>query len=72
MTKSITDGKLKTISSKVLLAYGDKDFFTMEHIMFLSETIHDTELMILPGTGHSTFDEQPEMMTLAIKRFFKK
>jgi hypothetical protein len=44
----------------------------MEHIMFLSETIHDTELMILPGTGHSTFDEQPEMMTLAIKRFFKK
>lgn len=68
----ITDEKLKNISSKVLLAYGDNDLFTMEHITFLSKTIPDTELMILPGTSHSTFDEQPEMMALAIKRFFKK
>jgi pimeloyl-ACP methyl ester carboxylesterase len=68
----ITDEKLKSISSKVLLAYGDKDMFTMEHITFLSKTIRDTELMILPGTSHMTFDEQPEIMTLAIKRFFIK
>ena len=68
----ITDEKLKNISSKVLLAYGDNDSFTMEHIIYLSKTISDSEVMILPGTGHSTFDEQPEMMTLAIKRFFKK
>ena len=67
----ITDEKLKRISCKVLLAYGDRDSFTMEHIVFLSKTIRDTELMILPGTGHSTFDEQPEIMTLAIERFFR-
>jgi pimeloyl-ACP methyl ester carboxylesterase len=68
----ITEEKLKSITSKVLLAWGDNDMFTMEHIFFLSNTIPDTELMILPGTSHDTFGEQPEMMALAIKRFFKK
>lgn len=68
----ITEAKLKSITSNVLLAYGDSDSFTIEHIMYLSRTIPDTELMILPGTSHSTFDEQPEMMSLAINRFFKK
>jgi pimeloyl-ACP methyl ester carboxylesterase len=68
----ITEAKLKSITSKVLLAYGDRDLFTTEHINYLSRTIPDTELMILPGTSHSTFDEQPEMMSLAIKRFFEK
>jgi len=68
----ITEEKLKSISSKVLLAYGDNDVFTLEHIVYLHKTIRDTELMILPGTSHSTFEEQPEMMSLAIKGFFKK
>lgn len=68
----ITDEKLKNISGKVLLAYGDKDLFTMDHIIYLSKTIRDTELMILPGTSHMTFDEQPEMMTIAIRNFLKK
>lgn len=68
----IKDEKLKSIASKVLLAYGDGDIFTMEHIIYLSRTIRDTELMILPGTSHMTYDEQPEMMSQAIKRFLKK
>ncbi len=68
----ITEEKLKSITSKVLLAYGDNDLFTYEHIVYLYRTIPDTELMILPGTSHSTFDEQPEMMSLAIINFFKK
>jgi pimeloyl-ACP methyl ester carboxylesterase len=68
----ITDEKLKSITSKVLLAWGDNDIFSWEHIIHLYKTIPDTELMILPGTSHSTFDEQPEMMSLAIKSFFAK
>jgi len=68
----ITEEKLKNISSKVLLAYGDNDIFTFEHITYLYRTIPDAELMIFPGTSHSTFDEQPEMMSLAIKNFLKK
>jgi pimeloyl-ACP methyl ester carboxylesterase len=68
----ITDEQLKSISSKVLLAYGDTDMFTMEHIVYLSKTIRDSELLILPGTSHMTFDEQPEMLTIAIQNFFKK
>lgn len=68
----ITEEDLKRITSKVLLAYGDNDVFTLEHIFYLYRTIPDTELMILPATGHSTFDEQPEMMLLAIKNFFEK
>jgi pimeloyl-ACP methyl ester carboxylesterase len=68
----ITEENLKRITSKVLLAYGDKDVITFEHISYLYKTIPDTELMILPATGHSTFDEQPEMMLLAMKNFFAK
>jgi pimeloyl-ACP methyl ester carboxylesterase len=68
----ITEEKLKSITSKVLLAYGDNDLFTMEHVVYLYRTIPDTELMILPGTSHSTFDEQPEMISWAINNFFKK
>lgn len=65
----ITDEKLKSIESKVLLAYGDRDMFTMEHINYLHKTIRGSELMILPGAGHSTFDEQPDLMYLVIKTF---
>jgi len=68
----ITEEKLKRITAKVLLAWGDNDLFTWEHIVYLDKTISNTELMILPGTGHNTFDEQPEMMSLAIKSFFAK
>lgn len=68
----ITDEKLKSINSKVLLAFGDRDFYTMEHIDHLFKTIPGAELMIVPGTGHSTFDQQPEIMTQAIENFFKK
>lgn len=67
----ITEEQLKSIGSKVLLAFGDNDAFTLEHEVYLYRTIPDCELMILPGTGHSTFDEQPEMMLMAIKDFFE-
>lgn len=66
----MTKDELASIRCKVLLAYGDKDMFTLDHIDYLFRTIPDSELMILPGTGHSTFDEEPEMMYLAIKKFF--
>ncbi len=68
----ITEEKLEDIDSKVLLAYGDNDLFTWEHITYLYKTIPDSELMIFPGTSHHTFDEQPEMMSLAVQIFFEK
>lgn len=68
----ITKKELKQITSKVLLAYGDNDIFTFEHITYLHKTIPNSELMIFPGTSHSTFDEQPDMMSLAIQNFFEK
>ncbi len=68
----ITEEKLKSISGKVLLAYGDNDLFTLEHVVYLYRTITDSELMIFPGTSHSTFEEQPEMMSLAVQNFFRK
>lgn len=67
----ITEKQLKSISSKVLLAYGDNDAFTLEHEVYLYRTIPNCELMIFPGTSHSTFEEQPEMMFLAIQNFFE-
>jgi pimeloyl-ACP methyl ester carboxylesterase len=67
----ITEEELKSISSKVLLAYGDNDAFTLEHVVYLYRTIPGCQLMIFPGTGHSTFRDQPEMMSLAVKNFLK-
>jgi pimeloyl-ACP methyl ester carboxylesterase len=46
--------------------------FSREHTIHLHRTIPGAELMILPGTGHFTFDEQPDMLLLAIDQFFKK
>jgi pimeloyl-ACP methyl ester carboxylesterase len=68
----ITEEQLKSITGKVLLAYGDNDAFTLEHVVYLYRTIPDCELMIFPGTSHSTFEEQPGMMLLAVKNFFNK
>jgi pimeloyl-ACP methyl ester carboxylesterase len=68
----ITEEKLESITSEVLLAYGDNDLFTSEHVVYLYRTIPDSELMIFPGTSHSTFEEQPEMMSLAVQNFFGK
>jgi len=68
----ITEEKLESITSKVLLAYGDNDLFTLEHVVYLYRTIPDSELMIFPGTSHSTFEEHPEMMSLAVQNFFGK
>ncbi|MDX1640785.1 MAG: alpha/beta hydrolase [Balneolaceae bacterium] len=67
----ITEKELESITSKVLLAYGDNDLITFEHITYLYRTIPDSKLMIFPGTSHSTFDEQPEMMSLAVQNFFE-
>jgi len=68
----ITEEQLKSITSKVLLAYGDNDAFTLEHVVYLYRTIANSELMIFPGTSHSTFEEQPEMMSMAVQNFFGK
>ena len=68
----ITEEELKSIDRKVLLAYGDKDIYTIEHIFYLHNAIPDSELMIVPGTSHSTFHEQPELMSLAIQQFFEE
>jgi pimeloyl-ACP methyl ester carboxylesterase len=68
----ITEEKLESITSKVLLAFGDNDVSTLEHVVYLYRTIPDSELMIFPGTSHSTFEEQPELMSLAVQNFFGK
>lgn len=68
----ITEEQLMKISCNVLLAYGDRDLFTFEHIIYLHKTIQDSELFVLPGTSHDTFQEKPEMMSEAILKFFSK
>ena len=68
----ISEEQLKSITSEVLLVYGDHDMFTFEHIGYMHQTIPGSELMILPGTSHSTFAEQPEMMAMTALDFFAK
>lgn len=68
----ITFEQLMGINSEVLLVWGDEDLATLEHISYLYKTIPNSELMILPGTGHSTFEQQPDIISIAVQKFFKK
>jgi pimeloyl-ACP methyl ester carboxylesterase len=45
------------------------DFIPQEQAMRLAQAIPGAQLMIVPGTGHGTFLQRPELMNLALLEF---
>lgn len=64
---------LSVIKSPVLLICGEKDKLTPPFIMEqMAESIADSELHIIPGAGHITPLEKPEMFNKILKDFLSR
>jgi pimeloyl-ACP methyl ester carboxylesterase len=60
---------LKAIAAPVLVIAGDHDFTSIEETTAIFRGIPKAQLLIVPGTGHGTFQERPALMNLAVREF---
>lgn len=61
--------RLKEIRCPTLIVAGDRDFIPQEQTIHIAQAIPGAQLMIVPGTGHGTFRQRPELMNLALLEF---
>jgi pimeloyl-ACP methyl ester carboxylesterase len=65
-----TDAQLKTIAAPVLVVNGEHDETNKrEHAEHNAATIPGAELLILPGTSHFAFLQDPELFNSAVLHF---
>jgi pimeloyl-ACP methyl ester carboxylesterase len=62
-------GKLASIRCPTLIILGDHDFFPVEVGQHIAQAIPGAQLMVVPGAGHGTFMQRPELMNLAVLQF---
>jgi pimeloyl-ACP methyl ester carboxylesterase len=55
----------------VLVIAGDRDFTSIEETTKIYRSLRKAQLFIVPGAGHGTFSERPELVNLAIRRFLE-
>jgi pimeloyl-ACP methyl ester carboxylesterase len=60
---------LAAIQAPVLVIAGDKDFASLEETAEIYRGLLRAQLFIVPGTGHGTFSQTPELVNPAIRRF---
>jgi pimeloyl-ACP methyl ester carboxylesterase len=65
----IEPADLKKISAPVLVMAGDHDFTSLEETIEIYRGLPNGQLIILPGTGHGTVQQRPELVNLAIREF---
>jgi pimeloyl-ACP methyl ester carboxylesterase len=63
---------LKTIKIPVLVMAGDHDFTPIEETLEIYRNLAQGQLIILPGTGHGTMSQRPELANLAMREFFER
>jgi pimeloyl-ACP methyl ester carboxylesterase len=63
---------LKRIGAPVLVVAGDHDFTPIDETLEIYRNLPRAQLLILPGTGHGTFSERPELSNLAIREFLER
>jgi pimeloyl-ACP methyl ester carboxylesterase len=68
----ISASDLKAIQAPVLVIAGDKDFATVEETAAIYRGLSNAQLFIVPGAGHGTFSDRPELVDLAIREFLEK
>jgi pimeloyl-ACP methyl ester carboxylesterase len=67
----IEPADLKNIKIPVLVVAGDHDFTSLEETAEIYRALPRGQLMILPATGHATFEERPEILNAAIRAFLE-
>jgi len=60
---------LKTIRIPVLVMAGDHDFTPIEETLEIYRNLAQGQLIILPGTGHGTMSDRPDLANLAMREF---
>jgi len=68
----IPDNKVNKIRSKVMIVFGDRDLVKLEHGLEMYRAIKGSELLVLPNTGHGTFDQRAKLMCEFAVEFFNK
>jgi pimeloyl-ACP methyl ester carboxylesterase len=61
--------KLASIGCPTLIIVGDHDFFSVEAAEHIAKAIQSAQLMVVPGAGHGTFRDKPELVHLAVLEF---
>jgi pimeloyl-ACP methyl ester carboxylesterase len=67
----IETAELKAIACPVLVMAGDRDFAPIEETVEIFSNLPKGQLFILPGTGHATFQDRPELASLAMREFLE-
>jgi len=63
---------LAAIKAPVLVIAGDHDLMPLEETLEIYRNLARGQLMILPGTGHGTFEERPDLMNTVIRTFLEQ
>jgi pimeloyl-ACP methyl ester carboxylesterase len=66
----IATADLKTIVAPVMVMAGDNDFTPLDETLEIYRGLPHAQLFILPGTGHGTMMDRPELVNPAMRRFF--
>lgn len=67
----IEPADLKKIGIPVLVMAGDHDFTPIEETLEIYRNLPQGQLFILPGTGHGTMSQRPDLVNLGMRQFFE-
>lgn len=65
----ITADELRAIRAPVLVMAGDRDIIALEETLSIYRGVARGQLYILPGTGHDTFQDRPDAVNTALRKF---
>jgi pimeloyl-ACP methyl ester carboxylesterase len=65
----IDPADLKKIAAPTLVMAGDHDFTSIEETVEMFRGLPQGQLIIVPATGHGTFESRPDFVNLAIREF---
>lgn len=68
----IEPAELQKISAPVLVMAGDHDFASLEETAEIFRGLPHGQLIVIPGTGHGTFQMRPQLVNLAIAEFLER
>jgi pimeloyl-ACP methyl ester carboxylesterase len=63
---------LKGIRIPVLVMAGDHDFTSIEETLEIYRNLPQGQLFIVPGTGHASLQDRPELANLAMREFLER
>jgi pimeloyl-ACP methyl ester carboxylesterase len=67
----IEPAELRAIAAPVLVIAGDRDLTPLEETLEIYRGLPRGQLLILPATGHDTFNDRPAVLNAAIRAFLE-